>query len=88
MIDYTNRNLKTLKRIGGLTSSDDKLTISGMLAGSHLLGAGGMKNWRRGAGGADAYGTTGDEYYALGRAALQQVTSSSTPSTNTGGGPI
>jgi hypothetical protein len=85
MIDYTNRNLKTLKRIGGLTSNDDKLTISGMLAGSHLLGAGGMNKWRRGAGGADAYGTTGDEYYALGRAALQQVTSSSTPSTSIGG---
>jgi len=88
MLDYTNRNLKTLKRVGGVREGDDKLTISGMLAGSHLLGAGGMKKWRNGEGGADAYGTTGDEYYALGRAALQNVSSTSTTSNNTGGGPI
>ena len=90
MIAYTNRNLKTLKRIGGLSDSDDKLTIAGMLAGSHLLGAGGMKNWRRGAGGADAYGTTGDEYYALGKAALQRVSGSgsASASTPTTGGPV
>ena len=46
-----------------------------MLAGSHLLGAGGMNKWRRGEGGKDAYGTTGDEYFALGANASGGATS-------------
>jgi len=73
MIDYTNLNRRYLTSNGGIRTSDDITTISGMLAGSHLLGAGGMNNWRRGAGGADAYGTTGDEYYAIGSGAVQGV---------------
>lgn len=78
MIEYTNRNLRTLTRIGALQQGDDKGTIMGMLAGSHLLGAGGMKKWRNGEGGADAYGTTGGEYFGLGRAAYASVSGSST----------
>lgn len=70
MLEYTNRNLRTLNRIGGIEAADDKATIMGMIAGSHLLGAGGMTDWRRGKGGADAYGTTGGEYFALGQAAF------------------
>jgi hypothetical protein len=73
MIDYTNLNRRYLTSNGGIRTSDDITTVSGMLAGSHLLGAGGMNNWRRGAGGADAYGTTGDEYYAIGSGAVQGV---------------
>lgn len=69
MVEHVNANLKTLQRIGAVKQGDSKSTIMGMLAGSHLLGPGGMKSWRNGAGGADAYGTTGGEYYGLGVAA-------------------
>jgi hypothetical protein len=37
-----------------------------MLATSHLLGATGAKKWREGLGGADANGTTGDQYFQKG----------------------
>jgi hypothetical protein len=77
MIEYTNRNLKTLTRIGAVRQNDDKATIMGMLAGSHLLGAGGMKKWRNGGGGADAYGTTGGEYFGLGKSAYLSISGSS-----------
>ena len=87
MIEYTNRNLRTLKRIGGITSSDDLSFQAGMLAGSHLLGAGGMKKWRQGLGGSDAYGTTGDEYFALGQAAFNNAAAAPTGSGNNSGGP-
>lgn len=66
MVLYTEKNYKYLLANGGISSNDDKKTIAGMLAGSHLLGAGGMKKWRRGSGGRDAYGTTGDEYFNIG----------------------
>ncbi len=90
MIEYTNRNLKTLKRIGGIASTDNIPYQAGMLAGSHLLGAGGMKKWRQGLGGSDAYGTTGDEYFSLGQTAVKNAGTSSsnnTISNNSGGGP-
>ena len=70
MIENTNANLNTLNRIGAITAGDSKETIMGMLAGAHLLGAGGIKKWRNGQGGADAYGSTGGEYFALGKAAF------------------
>ena len=70
MITYTNKNRRYLLNNGGIQSGDTIEQIGGMLMGAHLLGAGGMRNWRRGQGGADAYGTTGDEYFALGSAAL------------------
>jgi hypothetical protein len=70
MITYTNINRRYLRNNGGIRESDTIEQIGGMLMGAHLLGAGGMRNWRRGQGGADAYGTTGDEYFALGSAAL------------------
>ena len=66
MIGYTNKNLQYLKNNGGILDGDSKAQIMGMLAGAHLLGPTGMKNWRFGQGGADAYGTTGDEYYQIG----------------------
>jgi len=75
MIAYTNKNLSYLKRNGGVRTGDSNEVIAGMLAGSHLLGASAMKNWRNGKRGqADAYGTTGDEYYALGTAAIKRGT--------------
>lgn len=72
MVRYTNKNLQYLRRNGGVRTGDTNEVIAGMLAGSHLLGASAMRNWRNGQRGqADAYGTTGDEYYALGTAALR-----------------
>lgn len=70
MITYSNKNYNYLRRNGGIQGNDTKEQIAGMLMGAHLLGAGGMRNWRRGQGGADAYGTTGDEYFALGSASM------------------
>lgn len=75
MISYTNKNLRALKRNGGVRDDDSVAQIMGMLAGSHLLGARGMNRWRRGEGGRDAYGTTGDEYFALGANAAGGATS-------------
>lgn len=68
--DYTRRNYNTLCRIGALDKSMPKEDVAGMLAVSHLLGAGGAKNWRNGKGGADAYGTTGDKYFQNGKYAV------------------
>jgi uncharacterized protein (DUF2345 family) len=70
MIGYTNKNLQYLKNNGGILDGDSKAQIMGMLAGAHLLGPTGMKNWRLGQGGADAYGTTGDEYYQIGSSVI------------------
>ena len=71
MLNYTNLNYEYLQNKGGIRSNDNLETVGGMLAGSHLLGAGGMTNWRNGNGGADAYGTTGDEYYSIGSRAIR-----------------
>ena len=70
MLRYTNGNLRTLNRIGAVTSGDSKETIMGMLMGAHLLGPKGIKDWRNGQGGADAYGTSGGEYFQLGKSAF------------------
>lgn len=70
MIEYTNRNRRTLERINGIREGDDLSTRAGMIAGAHLLGAGGIRNWREGRGGRDAYGTTGEEYFRIGSSAV------------------
>ena len=74
MITYTNINRGYLRNNGGIQEGDTKEQIAGMLMGAHLLGAGGMRNWRRGRGGADAYGTTGGEYFEIGSTAMANVT--------------
>lgn len=63
-------NYKTMVRISAIRDGDDAATVAGMLKTAHLLGAGGAKTWRNGGGGADAYGTTGDQYFAQGKAAI------------------
>jgi len=73
MIENTNFNKQALLSRGAITEDSSNEHVAGMLAGSHLLGAGGMNKWRNGQGGADAYGTTGDEYYALGKSSLGGV---------------
>lgn len=67
---YTARNYRTLVRIGAVTKDMPADEVGGMLATSHLLGAGGAKKWRLGQGGSDAYGTTGDTYFQRGRFAI------------------
>ena len=69
-------NYKTLVRIGGVKEGDDQCAVAGMLAASHLLGAGGAKNWRSSGSGADANGTTGGQYYNMGRYAVDVIATS------------
>lgn len=70
MCAYTKSNYKTMSRIGAISKDADSETIGGMLAVSHLLGAGGAKKWRNGGGGADQYGTTGETYFQKGKYAI------------------
>lgn len=72
VIELANRNLRTLRRTGGIRDGDSPDIIGGMLMGAHLLGAGGATRGRNDneqgiqGRGTDAYGTTFEEYYALG----------------------
>lgn len=70
MMDYTKRNYTAMVSNGAITAEMSQEEVGGMLATSHLLGAGGAKNWRNGKGGADAYGTTGDTYFQKGKFAV------------------
>lgn len=71
IIEYTNRNLRTLRRIGVIRQGDTKAIVSGLLMAAHLKGPGDVRRWRAGASvGTDAYGTSISEYYGLGRRAL------------------
>ena len=70
-------------KIGAITADQPAEDIAGMLAVSHLLGAGGAKSWRNGSGGADAYGTTGDQYFQKGKYAVA-VLAPQMPTVNAG----
>jgi hypothetical protein len=70
MCAYTTRNYNTMVKIGAVTNDQPPEDVGGMLAVSHLLGAGGAKNYRNGTSGADAYGTTGDTYFQKGKYAV------------------
>ena len=68
------QNFKTMSRVGGLVAGDTASTVAGMLQTAHLLGAGDAAKWRAGANptrSADAYGTTGIEYFNRGRKAIE-----------------
>lgn len=67
MEESLQRNYRTLLQTGGIKSTDDTSTVAGMLASSHLLGAGGATKWRNTGSGQDANGTTGTTYFNLGR---------------------
>jgi hypothetical protein len=56
---------------GAITQDTTKEEVGGMLAVSHLLGAGGANTWRKTGGGVDANGTSGDEYFQKGKYAVQ-----------------
>jgi hypothetical protein len=81
---YTTRNYNALASLGVINSSTSSENVAGLLQVSHLLGAGGAKKWYTGSGGADAYGTTGDTYYNLGRYSQQVLLASATKTTTTG----
>ena len=83
MCAYTTRNYTTMCKIGAITADQPAEDIAGMLAVSHLLGAGGAKSWRNGSGGADAYGTTGDQYFQKGKYAVA-VLAPQMPTVNAG----
>lgn len=74
-----NNNYNTLLKTSALQAGDDQCTVAGMLAASHLLGAGGAKTWRNSGGGADANGTTGTSYYNMGRYAVDVLAASAGP---------
>lgn len=54
MFRLMNKNYNTLVRNGGISSSDDQATVSGMLAVAHRLGVDAAKQWRQ-------QGTGGDQ---------------------------
>lgn len=70
MCAYTKRNYTTMVKIGAVTADQPPEDVAGMLAVAHLLGPGGAKNYRNGANGADAYGTTGATYFQKGKYAV------------------
>ena len=75
IIEYTNRNLRTLRNQGVIRQGDTKAIVSGLLMAAHLKGPGDVRKWRAGASvGTDAYGTSISEYYGLGRRALNDST--------------
>ena len=83
MEDYTKRNYNAMVQNGAITADMANEEVAGMLSVSHLLGAGGAKNWRAGSGGADAYGTTGDQYFQKGKYAAS-VLGAKMPAINAG----
>lgn len=66
-------NYNTLVRLGSLNSASSPGQVGGLLKVAHLLGAGGARNWAQGKGGQDAYGTSGDKYFAQGKTAVETV---------------
>jgi hypothetical protein len=70
MMIYTQNNYTAMVANGAITADMPPEEVGGMLATSHLLGATGAKNWRNGSGGADAFGTTGDQYFQKGKYAI------------------
>jgi len=77
MYEQLNANYQQLVRNNGIKEGDDKCTIGGMLCVAHLLGpnrgtsrAPGALGWRQTGNGNDAYGTSGTDYYNMGRYAI------------------
>lgn len=69
----TQNNFKQLQKMGTINASTTPGEVAGLLKVAHLLGAGGAKKWAQGGGGSDAFGTSGDKYFAQGRAAVENV---------------
>ncbi len=74
-------NYSRLSQNGTITAADSPETVGGILMVAHLLGPNegtperpGAAGWRKGKGGADAKGTTGDIYFQTGKYAVSQLT--------------
>jgi uncharacterized protein YaiE (UPF0345 family) len=83
MLTYTQTNYTAMIKNGAITADMPPEDVGGMLAASHLLGAGGANTWRKGGGGADANGTTGDSYFQKGKYAVS-VLAPQVPAVNAG----
>jgi uncharacterized protein YaiE (UPF0345 family) len=83
MLTYTQTNYTAMIKNGAITADMPPEDVGGMLAASHLLGAGGANTWRKGGGGADANGTTGDTYFQKGKYAVS-VLAPQVPAVNAG----
>ena len=73
--ELASRNYTTLRRIGRIDDSTPREEVAGLLAASHLLGAGGAA---ANLGSVDANGVSGNEYAQIGRAAVAYADSSPT----------
>lgn len=66
MLALTRKNYDILVRTGALSTSSTPRRVSGLLAVSHLLGAGGATTYAKTGRGADGNGTSGNVYYRAG----------------------
>jgi hypothetical protein len=73
--ELASRNYTTLRRIGRINDSTPREEVAGLLAASHLLGAGGAA---ANLASVDANGVSGNEYAQIGRAAVSYADSSPT----------
>jgi len=73
MLKLAQQNYNTLVSKGAIKPDDDSGTVAGMLSTAHLLGPGGASRWRLTGEGADAFGTTGTQYFNRGRYAVNEL---------------
>lgn len=71
MYSYMIQNYNTLIRNGTISKNDPPERVAGLLSVSHLLGAGGARDFANGINGMDANGTTGRSYYSTGANAVR-----------------
>jgi len=73
--ELASRNYTTLRRIGRINDDTPQAEVAGLLAASHLLGAGGAAE---NLSSVDANGVSGNEYYQIGLAATDYANSAPT----------
>ena len=74
--ELASQNYSTLRRIGRINDDTPQAEVAGLLAASHLLGAGGAA---ANLNSVDAYGTSGNEYFQIGQAATEYANSAAQP---------
>lgn len=73
--ELASRNYTTLRRIGRINDDTPQAEVAGLLAASHLLGAGGAAENLNSV---DANGVSGNEYFQIGQAATEYANSAPT----------
>lgn len=83
MYENTLSNYKTMVNNGAIKNGDNLCTIAGMLCVAHLLGPNtgtdshpGAKGWRMSGNGSDANGSTGAQYFLLGKYSIDVLAKS------------